>query len=213
MVINKYDSRVFSNLLDFHIVEKLFNGKDFLVEELGSVIIEHNMEKVVGVSLLHKHFELNINEKLVRCFLNNKMKISPKVSFFIEAIPYMWAFSKNGLFPIEFLEESNATSKFSIDVNELYRNRVFLQDFRQKLEKLGLEGIFGLSLIPHSLFSFEEDEVLIETDNISQRVLTISVCKNKDLKKMKSVRTLWTFGKDTKGLDCVVHCIHCAVHC
>ena len=215
MIINSYSADVFSRLSGFRDAEKLAEEKNEAIDKLGEVIVRHGMEDIVGICLLHKHFDLSNEEKLIRHVLKNKILISPKVH--IEAIPYMWTFVEGEIFPVEFLEESSITSSFKLKVESLYQGSEFLLNFNKKLVELGVDNLFGLSLIPHSLFSFEENEELIETEDFTSRELLISVIKKDELKKIESTKTLWAFSKKKEGLDCtvhcVVHCMHCAVHC
>jgi hypothetical protein len=75
--IRDYDARVFQRLNEFHLARDYLEDKRESLAELGDVICRHGLHQRVGVSLLHKHFEISDNELVVREFVRNLSYIKP----------------------------------------------------------------------------------------------------------------------------------------
>lgn len=60
--VRDYDARVFQRLNEFHLARDYLEDKRESLTELGDVICRHGLHQRVGVSLLHKHFEISENE-------------------------------------------------------------------------------------------------------------------------------------------------------
>lgn len=223
-----YSPVVFANLHDFHIVNKLPTSIEDKLPLLGDVICEYNVEHVLGISLLHKHFNLYEDEILVRSFQNNELTITPKINGEQDVIPYMWCFSKRlseencALYPVEFLEPNNVSETHIETAQEVITNKTFLNNIWDILRKNNLQNLFGLSVIPNNLFTIGDDETLFETDNHAKRELKVIPTSIDHVQQTDSTQTLWTFtNKDQNtnlntycGAHCGIHCgVHCSVHC
>ena len=107
--VRDYDARVFQRLNEFHLARDYLEDKRESLTELGDVICRHGLHQRVGVSLLHKHFEISENELVVREFDRNVSYIKPwNIDQLSSPVPYLWkAQISNGralYYPLEFCD-------------------------------------------------------------------------------------------------------------
>jgi hypothetical protein len=117
-MLNFYNPDTFTKLNGFNEAKDLLNQHRRKLTDLGKVIIAHNMHEKVGVSLLHKHFDLLETEKLVEKFSKNDVSVEPRKSEDLgNIVPYLWkldSFNENKLpsyLPLEFIEVSSTTKE------------------------------------------------------------------------------------------------------
>jgi hypothetical protein len=220
-----YDSKVFSRLNDFSIArERLENSKGNLLE-LGDIICSHNLYEEVGISLLHKHFDLNPHERLVEKFVDNKFYIKPWAEENCSEItPYLWKAESNheseewNYFPLEFAHINDDTAKIKEIAESVTTNHEFLAEMAAKLSELGLADTFGIAVIHRDSIELAEGEIVVETTDETARILTCSATFQASIDPDKLTQTLWTFtpNESLKGARaCIAHdkCSHCIGHC
>ena len=69
-----YDSTVYNTLPDFPTVAKAFKARQgkFFIRDVRKVFLIHKVEKHLGIGLVHAHFDLAENERLVQEGLTSK---------------------------------------------------------------------------------------------------------------------------------------------
>ena len=67
MIVAPYDSDIFNTLPSLRDARELFKDRhgEYAVQQLLDLIEQQGMEQKFGVSLLHRHFDLQKNEALV----------------------------------------------------------------------------------------------------------------------------------------------------
>ena len=224
MEVKMYSPHVFANLLEFETAKTRLEANEGALQPLGDVILEHHLENKVGVSLLHKHFNLREDEVLIRNFKDDTFEIRPESSVAHRALPYMWAFSRLrtgddlSLYPVEFIGKNERTIEYRVIADSILENGAFLDEFSTRLVELGADDTFGLSLVPHGLFQIPAKHTLFETDDIPNRRLIITVEPVNEIRRTETTRTLFLFSREgvpsMEGIVCIVHCgAHCGVHC
>jgi hypothetical protein len=225
--IRDYDARVFQRLNEFHLARDYLEDKRKSLAELGDVICRHGLHQRVGVSLLHKHFEISDNEFVVREFVRNVSYIKPwNIDQLSSPVPYLWkAQISNGralYYPLEFCEYSQylqADARHDLEI--LNGSRDFLTAFANTLADLGLIEIFGLaSLRSRDGIVLEPGETLLETTDEERRTLTLRPARTSEVKALDTTQTLWIYvprpsrvGAVIGGANCSVHCAgHCLAH-
>lgn len=215
-VIENYSSLAFANLHEFDIAKKLMQGKEEDITNLGEIIKKHDMGKIVGVSLLHKHFNLFEDEKLVRKYQSKKFKIAPE--FGNEKItPYAFAFAKTKkdqqvtLYPVEFIELMESTEVYKENLNKLNEKHDFSREFKNYLLERNIQEIFGISFLPYHLIKLNNDEMLLEThDDAStdERALKIEPVQSSSGNVGVTTKTLWDLESGQGNMNCKHHCDH-----
>lgn len=222
-----YNPNIFNQLNEFSIArEKLEKCQDHLLE-LGDVICAYNLHQDVGVSLLHKHFDLEPQERLVEDFVDNQFLIQPRIEADCSDVTaYLWkveAAQQSGTwnwnyFPLEFARVNHETHNIKEAAESVTSNHEFLAEMATKLSELGLADIFGIAIIHRGLIKLAEGEIIVETTDDASRTLTCSATVQASIDPDKLTQTLWTFepNKPVKGATaCYIHnnCRHCVRHC
>ena len=223
-MISAYDASVFTKLKPFNTAKQSLDHNKTALNDLGSVICRHGLQDKVGIALLHKHFDVQVNERLVEEFTENKLLISPCSAMYTEAAtPYMWKFQLSTqsdefmLYPLEFVHPSSPNVSHATGLTKaLSENKDFVEEFATELLNMNLLDVFGITALHRDSLEVHEDEVRLETTNYDDRLLTISVASVGDIDHSTLTETQWTFtpDKDFKILGlCSSHCFsHCQGH-
>jgi hypothetical protein len=154
VVMQCYSTLLFNTFLDLHTVKERFESKGGmdLVNGIFKPIIErHQLEAKLGVGLLHRHFELGGNEKLVE-FNNISLPWSAQAGDNHSGgkiIPNAWAICDGKILPYEFYFSPLGQDRpFDFD-----KATAFLADFIQVIEEKGLDKVIAIRLFPHEGFS------------------------------------------------------------
>jgi hypothetical protein len=117
-------------------------------EAFGRLWAEHDMFNQFALALVHRHFEMADDERLVETEEGGQAWISqPRVvasdADQAQICAHYWKVSADGqLAPIEFSAESATASTPKMDSGAVLR---FVAAFVQLCAELGVQGIFGLS--------------------------------------------------------------------
>jgi hypothetical protein len=145
---------VFNNIPSLHDSASAFtakDGDDYITSVCQPLVQEPGLEPVLGIGLLHRHFELRPNEKLVE-FNNisvpwlhpydNEEHSGGKI------LPNTWLLDSNSglLLPYEFFFSPLGRDK-SIDLDSL---QPFLTEFSHSVKEAGLQDTLALGLFPHA---------------------------------------------------------------
>jgi len=212
-MLTQYDPKVFDALDDLDDASRRrLKEEETKLPHLGNVILRHNLDQQVGVYLLHRHFELSHDERLVERFIGNRSFAVPlNVDEAVRAVPYTWKAVKNfdsegwNFYPLEFVECPE-----SIFFEKVTQNEAFFADMANELSEMGVTDVFGVSILHRSAIKLAEGEILLETSNKQERRLNFSaVSKN----KIESTQTLWAFKPSEDGAcgqhECGNHCCWC----
>lgn len=219
-----YEPSVFSGLSNFCAARRNLEASRRRLPSIGKVITGHELEDTVGISLLHKHFEISPDERLLKTCSARGASSEPSKSQ-ADFVPYSWKAlrdKKTGqiqFFPTEFLadEESN---KASLRLAKRLRdNEPFLSDIGAKLCELSMEDVFGITALPGSDIEVGPAQILLEETDEVNRTLTVAVVSENKVHTLGVDETLWTFSRLNRGrsddaitaLDCSGHCFGCCV--
>lgn len=221
MKTQNYSSSVYQNLPTFREAQKQLELHRNKIDVMGDVICQHDMHQEIGITLLHKHFDLECNEILVRKFQNNSFSIYPQKTNQEEVIPYMWIFkqenAKWSIYPTEFITFSDKTLPLQEISRKVEQNVSMLQDIANVLCHYSIDTTFGISLMPYRLFNLGADECLMETEDKQERSLLVSTVPTLSLNEDETTQTLWFFTKNKVPNTLIINgtiCIsHCSSHC
>jgi len=150
-----YDTSTYDNLPCLSDAGKVFdakNGEDMISSKFRELFLHHKVDRIFGLALLHRHFELSPNEQLVEYRGTSvPWEYAPgAISPYIR--PTNWALVQNGSFlPYEFhysIDEGDV--EFDEPGNPTYLP--FLQDFERVLHEEDAVGLFGLCKYPGDNF-------------------------------------------------------------
>lgn len=222
--IRDYDPGVFQGLNDFSVARDYLGHSRDYVTELGDVICHYGLHEVVGVTLLHKHFEIAGDEMVVREFVDNVSYMTPwNVTALLRVLPYLWKAQVDGghadYFPLEFCAyPAGIQEEAHRDLERLEGSAGFLAAFAAALDELGLREIFGLAhLRSRDGLILGDGETLLETTDEANRILTLRPAQAQEVEGLDTTQTLWTYRPAGTRIGAVLNQgsggVHCAAHC
>ncbi len=214
-MLTTYNGTVFNSLNPFQLAKQQLTKNRDLLPQIGAVICKHGLQDVIGVTLLHKHFNIFPGEVLIEKVNDNTIQVSPnRVDHETALVPYIWAFSENDLtgerrwFPLEFTYKTNITAAGMAD--RICQQSQFLKDMADKLDEIGLAGVFGITTLHRDLVKANgKDDITLETTDDEARILTIAVKSRDSVNLTGATQTLWRF-KENFEID--RYCGHCCHH-
>lgn len=215
--ISNYSSVTYDSLLEFQEAKKNAATDSEKITELGDIICKYKLHEKIGLSLLHKHFDMSSDKVLLRNIKENVALTCPNGEFSNNFLPYSWKFESlydsNGIrfTPLEFIQfESNSKTSNSVATigKSITIQNEFLKEFSEKLFELELENAFGLSVLNSFFLSKQEHETFLETTDDINKVLTLKSA-SRELLSEKTIQTQWIFSpsKSEIGTACT-HCSH-----
>jgi len=229
-VLPSYDWQVFQELNAFQTAKRLLAENRCAIGQLGDVICEHQLHEHVGISLLHRHFGLTNQERVVRRFALEEAVVQPeRIDQADDVIPYVWKAETGGaarFYPLEF---SAYPERFrgvaQRDAEAVANSPQFLAAMSQKLDDLGLSNLFGIATMNSmQVFTLRADDIVLESPGDGDRVLRLRPVPASAVTE-ETTETLWGFtpltdaeGETdpaiTNGFICSNHCNnHCTNHC
>jgi|SRR5215208_1474186 len=196
-----YDVAVFERLERFHVAKGFLEQHRSSITQLGNILCAYGFESFFGINLLHKHFDINRDEKVVRKVDNNIAYMQPcRADQCPPSVPYLWQFSAGrlgeGFYPLEFIsfddDDERQAARAQLEVlSEAHR---FWGELANKLTELGLRKTFGIAgLWAGEAFVLEEGEALLETTDEARRILTLEPVLESSLESLDTTQTLWIF--------------------
>jgi len=146
-----YVPEVYDKLPHSHDVFSSLQDLKESIQELLKVISKHNLGDFIGLNLLHKHFELEKEERLIERKQEDCIYIEPKKNYNEkELIPYIWKLGEKSLnqnenvfYPVEFTKADNNQRKI---LSVIMDNKDFLKELGDKLKELNLCSTLGITL-------------------------------------------------------------------
>ncbi|KAK4499425.1 hypothetical protein PRZ48_009939 [Zasmidium cellare] len=201
MALHK-DFNTLPTLGDAHNMFKDRNAETYLYGPIRDVFLKHNMEDRYGISLLHRHFSMGPNERLVEYgAVSTPWTLDETDDHEIEAmggyvVPQNYRLdSDDDLLPFEYEMQYERPSGGNGIPPE------FLYDLKQTLKKYNLSNVFGLRK------RGPPTDLTLEVTNGRANIMI----KPMELAGgLQTVEAFWTFGSgEPKKLQCAVLCVYC----
>ncbi len=132
-VLHNFSIEKFEQLPHFDEAKLELPSLDEKIQILGEVITKHNIPHA-GVALLHKHFDLNDNERLVEMSPTDHVSEIKASQEYESALPYLWRYDDNGWYPLEFT--AMIDDEFMSRTATVISNTAFLEEFATALISL-----------------------------------------------------------------------------
>ena len=169
-IVSRYTTAAFNSLPDFEINKQRANEKVELMNEFGIVLRKHKVERFLGIALVHKHFPLETNERVVEEVRSEASYIQPRIVADETIItPYLWCVSANGgakitWTPMEFVLSSSLVPSVRSFASELPSRFELLNELGEVLILNDAQDIFGLALLHRQRIQLDQSkQVLLET--------------------------------------------------
>jgi hypothetical protein len=166
LVLEPYSSSAFNTLPSLHDADAEFRERNvaaIMNSVLAGIFTRHNVESHFGVQLLHRHFSLDNDERLVDVggasipwSSNGSEALDSRI------LPVSWVFKDDAYHPYEF--------KFVPPTQEFHEVMVpepFLVEFNEALKVHHLQGVLGIRSFKNSSFEKPEMEITNGRSNIT----------------------------------------------
>jgi hypothetical protein len=212
----EYSVSIFNNIPDYWDIKDQSDFVERLVPQLGAIIFKNGLHKVFRISLLHSHFKLNTNEKLVRTYTTQFYSIAVGGS---ETVPYMWHLAvKNDQFewwPLEYCDATpSVRQRFRSHKVHAQRRLPFFDQLSLGIVALGLANKVALTaLFQRDEFDLANGQTLFKETHDRRRVITPRIANEQPSADDGSIRTLWSFTPRQSVMDAASCATHCYGHC
>eukprot|EP00300_Choanocystis_sp_HF-7_P003788 c1288_g1_i2.p1 GENE.c1288_g1_i2~~c1288_g1_i2.p1 ORF type:complete len:234 (-),score=1.67 c1288_g1_i2:83-784(-) len=189
--------------------------RDFesLLSGLGKVILDHHLEEVIGIRLLHRHNELRPDDLMVED-LEQIDEVPalvtaryPKRDISFDYLPSMWAC--RGDSSIQELEYSKR-DLLPIGSEFLKANTRFFHDYAAKAKELRTEDFLGVCVLDKHGFPVDKElETEVESTDIT-RPANVIMARNKDLLRIENYfETTWQVHRESNTSCPTTCCSYC----
>lgn len=191
-------------------VQRNGNLGDFL-NEIGSSFVREGLQDIAGVTLLHKHNDLNVDDVMVQAIeeWHNKealvCKRTPYNKSLDSLFPTCFAVGERGeLTAIEY------STSFSIHlkVQSLLKKSRFITDFANMAEKYKLLPEVGISIFTRDQFTDLNPTLIpLEVCDVPRQANILSLVDESMYSSVNTIQTNWFFSSSQEG-GCKVICAY-----
>lgn len=144
--IGPYSNEYFQSLPNLTYARDMFqnvDGNELVKTTFKDLFVQHKMDRVFGLTLLHRHFDIPVDQLLVEYNGTSTPWNTDAGNGMEKPQPLIWGFDSNGhLTPTEFKYSNRQDNEMGQD--ELS----FVAIFRELLQKKNLTKLFGLCIYP-----------------------------------------------------------------
>lgn len=206
-LFQSYDPAIYQSIPDFLDVKDSVAALEPALFSVGAVICRHNLQEVVGLGLLHSHFEQADDEILVwrqpteDGWAGGIVKRREALS----ARPILWKVEHTPgrapiCFPIEFFERAEGWLETKHDPAAMH-------DIIAKIVELNLADVVGIRALHPDIQRLAKEKDLIETYDEKARTLFYRRMTPSELRTIDPVETGWSFMPDNESeFGCVFQC-------
>lgn len=213
---SSFTAALFNNLLELDEVghHENFMGK---VYALGQVICKHDLQEDLGVWLVHKHFDLLEDEKLIgNIIIDDEFGESIAVNPVLHAngdglLPHQFKLSQNEWVPMQFVQAGPQTGIIAERCDRLVASAEFLKEFTFVVDALQMQCELGIGIRFVDVLSSDPTAGSMERTHVDRRQL-LHPMSHAELKKASASTTMWCFKKNPTGnpeLDTVTQGCYC----
>lgn len=197
----EYIAEVYDGLNEFSAAREALSVSRGSISIIGENILEYGAEEALGVSLLHKHFDLLPSERLVKTITIDGAITTPVVQYVDSTlVPYLWKLDvdkgRGSLRPLEFLPRCSCPDYVRSLSEAVSRSRDLATALAHTIKQQSMENVFGIQLL--HMPDIKEDEVWLEETDSSNRVLSLTVSPE-DHGIADATETLWVFERISDG--------------
>lgn len=183
---------------------------DQVMRTLGSVVLKHDLEKVIGIRLLHRHNDLRPNDLMVETI----EEVEPNVRALVtsrqhesevpyEFMPSMWACrGPDDVQQLEYTKES----LLPVDRHVLRDMKPFFRDFAHATKRIKVEDYLGVCVLERNDFPVDKDtEHEVESTDIVRPANIIRVRSKEYIRSEFFYETTWQVHRGA-GTSCPTTC-------
>jgi len=191
--VEAYSVTTYNELRSVESASKMLCGK---IGDPSHTLLGFDRERIefsniFNLTLLHRHYTLEENEKMIHIRDANADVASPRVSD--TAVPTLLSVRKteDGFIwvPLEFSENQEDRPIVSM----LLANKEFLDKIGSTLESLNVLDLLGISICPGEEFDKLPDWIQLEKNNLETRTSTVEQVKADSIATENVIDTAWSF--------------------
>ena len=176
-----YDARQFNALPDFEMAKCRPRAVLEQAQRCGRILCRYGCHDLLAVGLLHKHFDLEPGERLVRTVLDptHAYAVPRVVGRSDEVLPWMWRFGDGadgvGWYPLEYVDPTDAGHALHTLVQHC---EPLFDELASTLVRHDLVDVFGITAAyADEGLSTADHEHVVETSSASPRRLELLVAR------------------------------------
>jgi len=203
MQIRKHREFDYQRIDDIDAIPPFTKQEGNCLDELGQCIVQHGLHDRVGAALLHSHFPIADDETLLERFAADGSGTTTPVSDSaidqVDIVPTLFGFDPTSQEPeciaFEYLQTINAPDLLSED-----RSAFFAAALRV-IARHNCSNRFGIAV---DLGDLAVDEVLVESSDVANRLLTSRSYKKDQSRSFptRETRWFWNMGQISAGQKC-----------
>ena len=208
-MVHNYTPQIFDNLPAWSAASRQIAPAQKHLPSLGRIICKRGLQDYLGLALLHKHFDLHSEERLIERFDHNQTEIKPRmVKDDTTVIPYLWKTDGTTWYPLEFCLSSQVPADTVKLADNLSAHDDLLSQLAVLLSRLNLTYVYGLTLLHRQAIRLGPDELLIETTHSPARRLVWAAHDQHEFAEQDLYPTVWQF--QSSGSEPTINfCGHC----
>lgn len=173
------------------------------MEQLKLIFDRHDVSKLAGINLLHRHFDASPDERLIERIEVSESITAPSIPNGCNIVPHTWQLSfvdgKVVALPMEFIETKSST--ISDQDYEAVFHEEFLTEYFNALNAMSLTNVLGLTI--HHRDSLKGSDELAHLDEKSSISRRESILRSSTREfEPGTIPTLWDFRKERLPHTC-----------
>ena len=206
----QYEHTTYNKLSDINAMRGTSASHMSELQSLGEVICEHGLEKVVGVTLVHRHYDVAPNERVVWNISDLEWTATPQCIADTLISPVTWKIEAAqpcaSYAPLEFCPNNNQYLREIRAAEQVMAENSFLSRFMETALRLEVYDIFGLGVLSVRDELSVPGMIMYEESSKSKRTMTVRLVQKSTNNDIYGGITLWNFG--TSSIDGVKSCWH-----
>ncbi len=177
------------------------DGFDDFLEEAGNLAHKYDLAEVMGLGLLHKHFDLESGQVMFENYINRSLVTSAHNISALQhqnALPYGWIFSNSG--SMEVFEFS--TDPVVQSTVKQIKDSKFLQEMHNLFVEHQMQDLFALSILNKELLEHKAGYIYQEM-NYGDAKHSVVQLVEANLTNNADIITSWSFS-DVIQHRCVI---------
>lgn len=214
-----YTVAAFNALPEFDVAKASYPDKRQALDRFAEIIRAHCAEQYLGAALIHKHYPLHEEERMVEEVKKDGSLVAPRRGMRdVDIIPYLWHLTVHGgslcWTPVEFVIAETIPSDVRAFSENLSTRATLLSDLAVALASNNAQDTFGLALLHRQAIDFDRAEkILLESPGPTDRSLVVKPV-NPDVKESREwTQTYWHFDLNAKRQVASCNDHGCAGYC
>jgi hypothetical protein len=178
------------------------------VDAIGRIICGHGLNTLLGVSLLHKHFDLRDDEELVGGIQRGHWCSQPASVSPSTLVPMSWKLQYNediapGWRAIEYFTPTADLVRKVEAADYVSRDSAFWADVSEYIASNSLQDTFGVALLDHTTMPLQPGFIWFEVSSESARRMVLCQVMQESTRAFSPGATVWDFSIGLPGSSAI----------